>query len=128
LVIAKSTSWYERALSDLKSELDYVNKNLEDVTPPSQSVLRKVKEFLATASGLNRDIPFINISYDGDVNLRWGRGYETLLVSFCYDGLDHYCHGHTPIDRDQSLEVLRDGLANVEQGSRAAHDASTQSI
>jgi hypothetical protein len=106
-VIAKSTSWYERALADLKWELDYVNKNLEDVTPPSQSVLRKVKEFLATASGLDRDIPFINISYDGDVNLRWGKGYETLLVSFCYDGLDHYCHRYMPIDRDQVLEVLR---------------------
>jgi hypothetical protein len=108
VAIAQTTSWYDEVLSRLDAELQYVKANPEELMPPSENVLTEVKDFLSTAEGLGVDIPFITISYDGDVVLRWGRGYETLLVSFCYDGLDHYCHRYQPIDRHEVFDVLRD--------------------
>jgi hypothetical protein len=108
VITGQNTTWYEHVLARLESELAYVHENLEDLTPPSEAVLKEVKDFLANANALEADIPLITISNDGDVNLRWGRGYETLLVSFCFDGLDHYCHRYQAIDRNEVFEVLRD--------------------
>ena len=104
---AQRTSWYEETLSRLNAEVQYAKEHLEESTLPSEHVLTEVKEFLSIADGFDVDIPLISVSYDGDVNLRWGRGHEALLVSFCYDGLDHYCHRYQEIERNNVFEVLQ---------------------
>jgi hypothetical protein len=104
---AERTSWYDETLLRLQAEVQYVRENLEESTLPSEHVLAEVKDFLSIANGFDVDIPLISVSYNGDVNLRWGKGYEALLVSFCYDGLDHYCHRYEEIERHSVFEVLR---------------------
>jgi len=103
----QETSWYEKVLSRLELELNYAKANPEEITLPCEATLAEVKRFLSTADGLEVDMPLISISYYGDINLRWGRGYDTLLVSFCYDGLDHYSHRYQSIDRGAVFDVLR---------------------
>jgi hypothetical protein len=104
---AERTSWYDETLARLNAEVQYVKENLEESVLPNEHVLSEVKDFLSSANGFDVDIPLISVSDHGDVNLRWGRGYETLLVSFCYDGLDHYCHRYQEIERNNVFEVLK---------------------
>ncbi len=103
----KLNTCYQGAVTALVAELKDVEDRPNEYSIPSDAVLERVKEFLAELPA-HADIPVIRFSYDGDVNLRWGKGRMSLLVSFCYDGLEHFSYRYETITRAQLFQVLND--------------------